>query len=93
MTLEEYRELLKSIEGVDFLTVEESAKLLRTSEGAICKAIHDGSLPTITLGERGQTWRVYRAHIPQLAALCGDEADRYDKPTKAERQARLPDPR
>lgn len=57
MMLADYRAFLKSIEGVEFLTVEEAAKLLRTSEGAICKAIHDGALPTMILGERGKTWR------------------------------------
>ena len=77
MTLEEYREFLESIEGVEYLTVEEAAKLLRTSEGAICKAIHDGALPTMILGERGKTWRIWRHDLPKLAVRCGEEAAQH----------------
>lgn len=90
MTLEEYREFLESIEGVEYLTVEEAAKLLRTSEGAICKAIHDGALPTMILGERGKTWRIWRHDLPKLAVLCGDSGHAR---AEAQRQVRLSDQR
>lgn len=93
MTLEEYRAFLKSIEGMDFLTIEEAAALLRTSRESIYHHIHLGHLPAIPLGERGATWRICRHDLSKLAVCCGEEADRYDKPTKAERQARLPDVR
>lgn len=66
MTLEEYQAFLRSMEGVDFLTVEEAAKLLRTSQPAICEQINLGRLPIIPLGAKGQTWRIYRHDLRRL---------------------------
>lgn len=61
-----------------FLTLEQVAIELSTSEAQIYALVRRGELPAIRLGGRGQ-WRVERARLEEFIAKLYDESRQYVK--------------
>jgi excisionase family DNA binding protein len=61
-----------------FLTLEQVAKELSTSEAQIYALVRRGELSAIRLGGRGQ-WRVERSKLEEFIARLYRETERYVK--------------
>lgn len=57
------REEIRQTLGMELLTVEEAAKLLKTSEGALRQAIRRGTVPSVHVPP-GKRVRIRRQDLP-----------------------------
>lgn len=62
----------KDSQGARFLTLQEVAEELATSESQVYALVRQGTLPAIKLGGRGQ-WRVERAQLEQFITQMYEE--------------------